>query len=315
MHETDNDSALSRPLHRPVMGREVLELLDPKPGQALLDLTLGTGGHALMLGEKLGPRGLIAGMDADESALRTAQKRLESNLNCRIRLFQGRFSEAEEVLEKVGIDGFDMMIADLGVGSHQLDDPGRGFSFESGDTLDMRFDPTTGRSARDVVNEEPEERLADIFYHLGQERFSRPIASQIGRRRRRQAINSARELADIAKRVYAARSGNRTWRLHPATRIFMALRIHVNRELEELDALLERMPRLAAGGAMAAVITYHSLEARRVKTAWRRQAGCGSIEIVTPKPLRPTPEEVARNPRARSAQIRAARFGMAGTSR
>ncbi len=314
MQDTDESRGKRPPLHCPVMGREVLELLDPRPGDALLDLTVGTGGHTLILGSKLGAGGLAAGMDADEGALKTARMRLEPELDCRVRLFHGRFSEADEVLKEVGTEGFDVIIADLGVGTHQLDDPARGFSFDSPGPLDMRFDPTSGRGAEEVINREPEDSLADIFYHLGQERFSRQIAAKICRRRRHEPIGTARDLADIAKSVYAARSGGRRWRLHPATRIFMALRIYVNGELGELDRLLEKLPAIARPGARAAVITYHSLEARRVKAAWRRQAGQGLMEILTPRPQQPSEEEVSRNPRARSAQLRAARIRKLGST-
>ncbi len=300
-----------RQLHRPVMCREILDFLNPSPGQSLLDLTAGTGGHSLLLAERLGADGLIVGMDADESALKTARRKLEAESVCDFRLFQGRFSQAMEVLEKVNISGFDLIIADLGVGTHQLDDEGRGFSYESDSPPDMRFDPSEGRSALEVINEEPQESLADILYHFGQERFSRPIASGICRRRMEKPLESAREVAEIIKKVYAARTGGKKWRIHPATRTFMALRIYVNDELGELEKILELFPRLVGAGARAAIITYHSLEARRVKTAWRRQEKEGVLELVTPKPVKPDEREVAENPRARSAQLRVARFSKA----
>ncbi len=298
----------SIPVHQPVMQREVLEMLDPRPGDALLDLTLGTGGHALTLGAHLGPDGLVVGMDADEKALKTARPRLEQQLEGRVRLFHGRFSEADQVLKEVGIDGFDIVLADLGVGTHQLDDHSRGFSFDSEARLDMRFDVSGGLSAFDVVNRETEENLADIFYRLGQERYSRQIAAEICRSRRNSPIETPQRLAAIATRIYATRSRGRRWRLHPATRIFMALRIHVNDELGELEKLLNMLPALTAAGARSGIITYHSLEARLVKTLWRRQAAQGVLEIIPPAPAGPGESEIEQNPRARSAQLRAARF-------
>ncbi len=295
-------------LHRPVMCPEVVKLLTPRPGQKLLDVTMGTGGHSILIGKHLGQNGLIVGMDADESALKVAGHRFDRELDCPARLFHGHFSEAEQVVEEVGVDGFDLIIADLGLGTHQLDNPARGFSFDSDTNLDMRFDAASGRSAAEVINNEAEGELADIFYRLGQERYSRQIASEILQRRRRESISSARELAKIAEKIYAARSRGRKWRIHPATRIFMALRIYVNAELDELDRLLELIPRLAALDGKVAIITYHSLEARRVKHAWRRQEKNGVLGLITKKPLMPCDQEVSENPRARSAQLRVARI-------
>ncbi len=262
----------------------------------------------MTLAPKLGGKGFMVGMDADEDALRTAKKRMESEGICNVRFFHGRFSEAGEVLKETQIPGFDCIIADLGVGSHQLDAAGRGFSFESDEPLDMRFDPTAGRSAREIINEEPEKSLADIIFNLGQERFSRNIAYEICKRRKNKPISKARELADVAKKVYASRCGKRRWRIHPATRTFMALRIYVNDEMGELERLLDVLPGFAAAGGRVVLITYHSLEARKVKTAWRRQEEIGLIELLTAKPIKPCENEVEDNPRARSAQLRAARF-------
>jgi len=196
------------------------------------------------------------------------------------------------------------VLADLGVGA-QLDDPARGFAFDSEARLDMRYDPSCGPSAWEVVNRMGQRELADIIYRLGEERLSRQIAAAICRERRRAPIETPAQLCTIIKRVAARRSRGRTWRIHPATRTMMALRIYVNRELEELQRLLEALPRLLTPGGRACILTYHSLEARLVKHTWRRQAAEGLIEVLTRRPLKPTSEEVAQNPRARSAQLRA----------
>lgn len=296
------------PLHRPALVPQVLQALRPSPGDAVLDVTVGTGGHALALAGAVAPDGLLIGIDADPDALRVARRRLEEAAACRFELHACRFSRAPEVARLAGVEGFDCLLADLGVGSHQLDNAARGYSFDSRARLDMRYDPSGGPSAWDVVNEYPERELADIFHRLGEERYSRQIASAVCRRRLQGPIESPAELADLIKRVVARRTPRRrTWRLHPATRAMMALRIHVNREMEELDALLEALPGLLRPGGRAAVLTYHSLEARRVKHAWRRQKQQGLLTLLTRSPLRPTDAERRENPRVRSAQLRAAR--------
>lgn len=303
--EEGTQDSSSLPLHRPVMVEEMLELLDPGPGCKVLDLTVGTGGHAVALARRLGREGLLLGLDADATALAVARRRLSQEALCQVRLVQGRFSAA---LELAAGERFDVLVADLGVGTHQLDDRRRGFSLDSEDRLDMRFDrERPGPSAWDVVNRFPEQELADLFYQLGQERLSRQIAAAICRARQRAPIETPAQLGQLVKGVAARRSHGRTWRIHPATRVAMALRIYVNDELGELDALLDALPSLLAPGGRAAVLTYHSLEARRVKLAWRGQAAEGLLELLTRRVVKPSEDEVKANPRARSAQLRAAR--------
>ncbi|MHC4789695.1 MAG: 16S rRNA (cytosine(1402)-N(4))-methyltransferase RsmH [Planctomycetota bacterium] len=295
-------------LHRPAMLPQVLELLQPRPAQVALDLTVGTGGHAIALASALGPEGLLVCVDADAEALSTARARLEAEAPCPVRLFACPFSRAPRIAEEAGVAAFDLVLADLGVGTHQLEDRRRGFSFDSECRLDMRYDPTAGPAAWEVVNQMPEQELADVFYRYGEERYSRQIAARICRERRQKSIDTPAELADLVKSVVARRTPRRhTWRIHPATRVMMALRIYVNREMEELEALLEALPGLLASGGRAAILTYHSLEARRVKHAWRRQQKEGLLEVLTPSPLKPTDQQVSENPRIRSAQLRAAR--------
>ena len=301
-------SGCDAPIHEPAMVPQVLLCLAPRPGERALDLTVGTGGHSLVLAHAVGPSGLLIGLDADASALRTAEARLSEQAACPFRLFNARFSRALEVTRQAGVEGFDVVAADLGVGTHQLRGAGRGFSFDSDERLDMRFDRSSGPSAYDVVNQTPEAELADIFYNYGEERFSRQIAARLCVRRAERPVETPAELAEIVKTVYARRSQRgRSWRIHPATRVMMALRIFVNREMEELDALLECLPRLLARGGRACVLTYHSLEARRVKDAWRRQQKAGLISVLKPSPLKPTDEQIRDNPRVRSAQLRACR--------
>ncbi len=297
------------PLHEPAMVAQVLALLRPSPGDAVLDLTVGTGGHALALASAVGPEGLLVGADADASALRTARARLEAHAPCRFVLLHTRFSGAALAVRQAGVGPFDVALADLGVGTHQLLEPGRGFSFDADSRLDMRYDATApGPSAWDVVNTASEGELADIFYRYGQERFSRQIAAAVCRRRAQAPIETAAELGDLVKSVVARRTPrSRTWRIHPATRVMMALRIHVNREIEELQALLEALPGLLRVGARASILSYHSIEARCVKEMWRRQAAEGIYQMLMSSPVKPTPDEVSENPRVRSAQLRAVR--------
>jgi 16S rRNA (cytosine1402-N4)-methyltransferase len=296
------------PRHEPAMVAEILEVLDPAPGETALDLTVGTGGHSLALAGQLGEDGLLVGIDADASALAVARARLEEEAPCAFHLVQAPFSHAPRVLQNLEIDGVDVVLADLGVGTHQLLSEKRGFGFESDAPLDMRYDTGGGPTAAQVVNELPEKDLADIFYHLGEERYSRQIASRICRERAEQPIETAAQLADLIKNVVARRSRrSQTWRIHPATRSMMALRIYVNREMEELDALLEDLPGMLNRGARVGVLTYHSLEARRVKLAWREQKREGRMELIRRKPVMPSDEEVQRNPSVRSVQLRTAR--------
>jgi len=258
------------------------------------------------LAERIGPEGMLVGIDADSQALGAARQRLSEASLCPFKLLHCRFSEAGEAAARAGIEGFDVALADLGVGSHQLDDLRRGFAFSSESKLDMRFDTSGGTTAWDVVNRMPERELADIFHELGEERYSRQIAAAICSRRRSEPIDTPAQLGEIVKGVAASRSRGQTWRIHPATRVAMAIRIFVNDEVKELDALLQALPSLLVRGGRMAIITYHSLEARRVKRAWLDQKKQGVLEVITKRVIKPSPEEVQRNPRVRSAQLRAA---------
>jgi len=301
-----NSPSAAMPIHEPAMVRQVLQLTRPGRGEKVLDLTVGTGGHALALAEGLGAEGFLLGLDRDGAALKLARTRLSLCSPCQFALLQCRFSRAREAAQRQGICAFDVVLADLGVGTHQMDDPARGFSFDSEHRLDMRYETTQRLTAWHVINELPRNELADIFYRLGQERYSRQIAEAICRHRQQHSIETPAELARLIKAVVARYSKGRTWRIHPATRVMMSLRSFVNEEPEELQAMLELLPELLAPGGRAALLTYHSLEARRVKHAWREQEKKGLLKILTRRPLRPHEAEIKRNPRARSCQLRAA---------
>lgn len=289
--------------HQPVMQSEVLALLAPKGRRFFLDCTIGLGGHAEALLEQAGPEAVLIGIDMDESNCRLAYRRLKC-FGPRVRVFHAGFDDAEHVLAEADVPSVDAVLADLGVASNQLDDPLRGLSFSVDGPLDMRMDRSVGRTAGQLVNELGQQELADLIYANGQERYSRRIARAIVAARRAAPIDGTAELARIVARAYPGPARRSRRGVHPATRTFMALRIAVNDELTRLEKLLEAMPRLLAPLGRAAVISFHSLEDRRVKTAFRDLAKTGQARVLTKKPLRPSQDEIDRNPRSRSAKLR-----------
>jgi 16S rRNA (cytosine1402-N4)-methyltransferase len=282
--------------HVPVLLAETLEMLAVRPGGFWVDGTVGLGGHAAAILRATAPDGRLLGLDRDGETLARARETL-APFGERARLEQADF---REIGERCG-EPADGILLDLGLSSAQLDDPGRGFSFQTDGPLDMRMDRRGGETAADLVNGLPEKALADLIFRYGEERASRRIARGIVRARERAALRSTAELAEIVRR--ASPRGRR--RGHdPATRTFQALRICVNRELEGLDAAVAGAASSLAPRGRLAVIAFHSLEDRAVKTTFRALAGEG-FSLVTRKPLRPSVEEVRRNPRARSARLRA----------
>ncbi len=292
--------------HIPVLLREALDLLAPAPGERFLDGTVGAGGHAAEIARRVGPAGLVVGADADPRMLEAARERLRGYP--RVRLVHSDYADLDCLREAADGRPFDGMLLDLGISSVQLDDPDRGFSFRADGPLDMRRDPDAGGpTASDILRRSGEKELADIFYRFGEERFSRRIARAVVERRRREPILRTTDLAGLVKAAVPRKAWPRT--IHPATRVFQALRIAVNRELDSLAAFLDRFPAHLAPGGRVAVISFHSLEDRLVKTAFRaRSSGEAAVlEVLTRKPVGPGEDEVARNPRAGSARLRAAR--------
>ncbi|MCI0355478.1 MAG: 16S rRNA (cytosine(1402)-N(4))-methyltransferase RsmH [Acidobacteria bacterium] len=274
-------------------------------GGTYLDATLGLGGHAFAVARRLGAQGRLIGFDKDPQALEIARRRLSPPADSggdwpEVRLVQGSFTEIA-ALPAASADG---LLADLGLSSLQLGDAARGFSFLAEGPLDMRMDPRTdpqtGPTAEQVVNRMDEITLAQVIYEFGEERRSRRIARAIVRAR---PIRNTMHLAQV---ISAAFRSMKPGRIHPATRTFQAIRIHVNRELEELEALLKAAPRVLRPGGRLVVISFHSLEDRRVKDALREGARAGIYRLLTPKPVTASDEEVAQNPRSRSAKLRAA---------
>lgn len=285
--------------HEPVMLQEVSELLLANRPAIIVDATLGAGGHAETLLEHSACDRLI-GIDRDAHALAAAGARL-ARFGDRAVLRQADFAALDSVLDELGIAQIGALLADLGMSSLALDDPARGFSFQSDGPLDMRMDQSQALSARDLVNEETEAELARIIRDYGEERHARRIARTIVAARRPRPIETTFQLRAIIERALGPR---RIAGMHPATRTFQALRIAVNREFKSLAALLISGPaRLAPGGRMV-TLAYHSLEDRPVKESFRALARSGEYVAITGKPMRPSAAEVVRNPRARSARLR-----------
>lgn len=300
--------------HVPVLHSEVIKALKPRDGGRYVDCTVGAGGHAEGILDAAGPSARLLGLDADPEALSIARERL-ARFGDRVTLVNVNFRHLAEVARQTGFVPADGVLMDLGLSSMQLERFSRGFSFQRAEPLDMRFDPTQPLTAADIVNRASEAELRKMLYEYGEESYAPAIARAIVRRRAIKPIETTTELADLVAGVMGPRRGGR----HSATKTFQALRIAVNRELENLrEALPQALEILAKGGRLA-VISFHSLEDRIVKEFMRQEASqcicppglpvcvCGkqaTVRLVTRKPIVPGPEEVASNPRARSAKLR-----------
>lgn len=288
--------------HDPVLVEESLDALNLRPGAAVIDCTLGRAGHARLIANRLGADGLLVGLDVDPRNLAFAQQRL-ADAPCAVRLFHANFAEIADVLAEIGRDRVDAIFADLGLSTNQLFDPHYGLSFAAEADLDMRIDPRIRQTAADLVNTMREQDLANVLYELAQERYSRRIARKIVESRRISPIKSTAALAELVRQAIPSRTADK---IDPATRTFLALRMKVNREIENTQTLLEQAPRHLAPGGRLAVISFQSTEDRLVKQALRSAEQTGQMRIITKKPLVPTDSEIARNPRARSAKLRVA---------
>ncbi len=308
--------------HVPVLLKEAIDFLAVKRGGTYLDATVGLGGHSYEIARRLGAPGHLTGFDKDPAALERSRERLKpvdsrqslvvSETEAQrpttddqrlgldwptVTLIHASFAEAGERIAPASLDG---LLADLGVSSLQLGDPARGFSFQAEGPLDMRMNPMSGETAEQVVNHIDERELADVIYEFGEERRSRRIARAIVRSR---PIRTTQQLVEV---ISAAARSMKHERIHPATRTFQALRIFVNRELDDLKALLETVPTVLKPGGRLVVISFHSLEDRIVKDALRDGAKQGWYRLLTKKPVTASEEEIDRNPRSRSAKMRAA---------
>ncbi|MBV8051414.1 MAG: 16S rRNA (cytosine(1402)-N(4))-methyltransferase RsmH, partial [Acidobacteriaceae bacterium] len=295
--------------HVPVLLKEAIDFLAVQRGGTYIDATVGLGGHSYELAKRLGAPGHLIGVDKDPAALERARERLESAVGRSslvvgkngamgwptIELRHGSFADLANNLRPATKDGVDGILADLGVSSLQFGDPARGFSFQAEGPLDMRMNPQSELTAEQVVNHFDERKLADVIYEFGEERRSRRIARAIVRSR---PIRSTAHLAEVISA--AAQPMNQAERrIHPATRTFQALRIFVNRELEDLRALLLTAPQILRPGGRIVIISFHSLEDRIVKDAFREGVKQGEYRLLTKKPVTPDQEEIDRNPRAR----------------
>ncbi len=302
--------------HIPVLYQETLAALNIRPGGHYIDCTVGGGGHALGIVEQSEPTGRLLGLDADPEALKVAARRLAGR-EARIVLINENFVNLERVAGEHGFIPADGILMDLGVSSMQLDDVSRGFSFRAEAPLDMRFGPRQAETAFDVVNNYTERELADLIAQYGEEPRARAIARAIVRAREDSPVETTAQLARIIEHVVPGRG-----KIHPATRTFQALRIAVNRELENLESALRQAVEILADDGRLAVISFHSLEDRLVKQFFAVEARgcicppripvcvCGHtprLEIMAKKPVAPSPEEIRRNPRSRSAKLRVAR--------
>jgi 16S rRNA (cytosine1402-N4)-methyltransferase len=285
-------------VHTPVLAEEAVRWLQVRPEGTYLDATVGLGGHAIEIARQL-TTGRLVGIDQDAQALEIARERLKEYAE-KVTLVQAHFSRIDEVARDLKLRPADGLLADLGVSSLQLDTAERGFSFRHAGPLDMRMDLDWEMTAADIVNRTPESELADLLYHFGEERDSRRIARAIVRAR---PIRGTGHLATV---VAGARASRGRQKLHPATKTFLALRIAVNRELEELGQFLLRAPATIAPGGRWVMISYHSLEDRLVKRQFQQKSREGVLRILTRKVERPSGAEIASNPRARSAKMRVA---------
>jgi 16S rRNA (cytosine1402-N4)-methyltransferase len=316
--------------HISVMLDEVLESLQPSPGGHYIDGTAGGGGHTAALLERSAPDGRVLGIDTDRLALARVRERLSEYVdNGRLVLVQGNFAHLATIAREAGFTSVQGVLLDLGFSSDQMDDPQRGFSFSADGPLDMRLDQSLPVSATDLVNSASEQELADLFWRYGEEKRSRQIARRIVREREKGAITRTAQFAALVAAGVPYKAGA----IHPATRVFQALRIAVNQELEQLTAVLpsildvlntrRKSDMSGEGIGRMAVIAFHSLEDRIVKEFMRREAKdclcpprmpvciCGHkarLRILTPRPVTPTEQEIERNPRARSAKLRAAQI-------
>jgi 16S rRNA (cytosine1402-N4)-methyltransferase len=300
------------------MPNEVARYLDCRPGQCVVDCTLGGAGHATDICRKIAPGGVFIGIDQDMDAIRNAEKVLPAQ-GIRRHLIHANFSKLPVILQELGINGVDGILMDLGLSLHHIEGSGRGFSFRKNEPLDMRMDMTSRLTAREIVNTMPEKELKKLFFTLGEERHAGVITRRIIAARLKKPIETSGQLAALVKAAVPASS---SWhRIHPATRVFMALRIAVNRELDHLETFMETVPSLLNPGGRICVLAFHSLEDRIVKTQFRTHAKpctcppklpfctCGKeplMRVLTRKVVKASDEEIEMNPMARSTRLRAA---------
>lgn len=291
-------------MHFPVLTKEILEYLNPKPGENFIDCTIDGGGHAREILKKISPDGKLLGIDLDKKMIAALEAKIKNEKLNNLIVAEGNFKNLKKIMEEKNFSRVSGILIDLGWSSIQIEESGRGFSFLKNEPLDMRYS-NSGMTAAEAVNRLDEKELADIFWQYGEERFSRRIAKKIVEARKRKRILTTFDLIEAVK-TSVPRSYERG-RLHPATRVFQALRIYVNQELENLKEVLPQAVEILAPEGRLAVISFHSLEDRIVKNFFREAKKEGKSEILTKKPVVPSDEEIKSNPRSRSAKLRVVR--------
>jgi 16S rRNA (cytosine1402-N4)-methyltransferase len=295
------DDITDTPLHKPVMVDEVLDYLNLQSGQTILDCTIGGGGHAIRILDKIKPDGFLIGIDKDMEILQTTKQSL-SRITGKFKLYHADYSDIDEVLRQAEVDKVNGVLLDLGVSSLQFDQADRGFSFAKEAPLDMRMDRSRGITAQNLIQRLSETELAELLWKYGEERWSRRIARAVLKEEERVGITSTRQLAAIVERVVPRGKS----KIHPATRVFQALRIEVNKELENLEIFLDKIYHYLAVGARIVIISFHSLEDRIVKNKFIEMVKQNVFRILTKKPITPCEAEIRENIRSRSAKLRAA---------
>lgn len=289
--------------HTPVMCQQILDYLDLAPGKIIVDATIGTGGHALAILERIMPQGRLIAIDRDQESLAVAAKRL-NNFGNACEFVYGNFIDIDNILKRLNIDKIDGILFDLGLSSFQLESPQRGFSFQYEGPLDMRLDRNSYISAYDLVNNLTQEEISNLLWTFGQERWHNRIARNLVNEREKHTIATTLQLSNIIVRAIPYRY--RYSHIHPATKTFQAIRIAVNRELEALETAISKAVQLLNKTARVCVISFHSLEDRIVKLSFRNFSSIGQLRIITPKPLMATRTEVKENPYSRSGKLRVA---------
>lgn len=290
--------------HIPVLLKETIEILDPKPGEFFIDGTVGSGGHSTEIIKRISPNGIFLGIDWDKKAVEKSEIELKA-ISYKLKSFllvHGNYADLPKILKKQKLPKADGLFLDLGYSSTQIDSSGRGFSFMKNEPLNMRYDNKNTETAGEIVNQFSEKDLADIIFKYGEERFSRQIAKKIVEERKKKRILTTFDLVEIIKK--AVPKSYERGRIHPATRTFQALRIYANNELENLKNLLKNIDKIVEKGKVA-IISFHSLEDRIVKNCFRNMAKEGNAKILIKKLITPTYEEIKQNPRSRSAKLRA----------
>ena len=296
--------------HQSVLLKETIKFLDPKPGDFIVDGTVDGGGHATAILEKIMPGGMLLGIDWDRRMVETTKQRIAEILSPKfeirnLRMEQGNYADLPEILQKRNLPKADGLLLDLGFSSEQLESSGKGFSFQKDEPLVMTYD-TERKSVAQILREAKENDLADIIFKFGGERMSRRIAKAIKERGKRKAIVTSGELAEIVRS--AVPKNYERGRIDPATRTFQALRIYANDELGNLERMLQNLPDVLRPEGRAVIISFHSLEDKLIKNAFRDYTKAGKGEILTKKPIMASEEESQENPRSRSAKLRAAKL-------